>query len=255
MDNEITLSVLPNELKEKIVKYLDVNTLLALSATNKEYYELCTMPKLWAEMRTGNTFLWGQDSTRVLARLAMPRYRHLIHVTISSRYSQRPSMMDWTKLLTALTTLPKLMALHLQADLSTVEPWVVADIVSTTHCVTLEMNFNLNYDMQVAIINSLATPTCITRHLVVKDVDLTQALHLCRPLLNALKLLWCLEIDDRCLSRSQHKVLRLVRSSSSMVCIRRDFNPDVICKYHTKEREAAIAEGFARVWAAAGMDD
>ena len=117
------------------------------------------------------------------------------------------------------------------------------------------MNFNLDYDMQVAIINSLATPTCITRHLVVKDVDLTQALHLCRPLLNALKLLWCLEIDDRCLSRSQHKVLRLVRSSSSLGCIRRDFNPDVTCKYHTKEREAAIAEGFARVWAAAGMDD
>ena len=27
MDKEITLSVLPNELKEKIVKYLDVNTL------------------------------------------------------------------------------------------------------------------------------------------------------------------------------------------------------------------------------------
>ena len=82
MDKEITLSALPNELKEKIVKYLDVNTLLALSATNKEYYELCTMPKLWAEMGTGNMFLWGQDSTRVLARLAMPRYRHLIHVTI-----------------------------------------------------------------------------------------------------------------------------------------------------------------------------
>merc|ERR1711888_121418 len=138
-------------------------------------------------MRTGNMFLWGQDSTRVLARLAMPRYRHLIHVTISSRYSQRPSMMDWTKLLTALTTLPKLMALPLQADLSNVEPWVVADIVSTTHCVTLEMNFNLDYDMQVAIINSLATPTCITRHLVVKDVDLTQAMHLCNGLLSLLR--------------------------------------------------------------------
>ena len=73
MDKEITLSVLPNELKEKIVKYLDVNTLLALSATNKEYYELCTMPKLWAEMRTGNMFLWGQDSTCLLYTSPSPR--------------------------------------------------------------------------------------------------------------------------------------------------------------------------------------
>ena len=255
MADKATLPGLPRELKEMIVKNLGTDSLLALSATNREFFELRTRPKLWAEMRTGSMFLWGHDSTRVLARLTLPRYRHLIQVTISSRYADIRPMMDWTELLTALTTLPKLTALYLQADLSNVEPWVLADIVSTTHCVELEMCFNLDYDRQVAIINSLASPICITRHLIVKDVDLTQALHLCKPMLNALKLLWSLEIDDRCLSRSQLKVLRLVRATRSLKSIRKDFHPDVKCRYHTKEREEAMAASFERVWAAAGMND
>ena len=255
MNNQSTLPGLPREIKEMIVKYLGANSLLSLSATNKEFHELCTKPELWAEMRTGDMFMWGRDSTRVLARLTMPRYIHLIQVTISSRHADIRPMEDWTELLTALNTLPKLSSLHLEADLSNVEPWVLADIVSTTHCVTLELCHNLDYDRQVAIINSLASPISITRHLVVKDVNVTDAMHLCRPMLNALKLLWTLEIDERCLSRSQLKVLRLVRSSGSMKCIRRDFRPDVKCRYHTKKREEVMAARFARVWAAAGMNN
>ena len=67
MNSKPTLPGLPLELKERIIKYLGLYDLLALSETSKEFYELCTHPKLWCEKRTGNNFLWGYDSARVLA--------------------------------------------------------------------------------------------------------------------------------------------------------------------------------------------
>ena len=255
MYSKPTLPGLPVELKERIIKHLGLYDLLALSETSKEFYNLCTHPKLWCEKRTGDNYLWGYDSARVLARLSLDRYRNLIQVTISSRYGYIRPRSDWVELLTALHVLPKLVSLSLEGDLSQAEPWMLADLISTVHCVSLEMCFGVDLAKQEAIINSLACPTSITRHLILKDVDLRQTMHLCKSLVKALKLLWCLEVDDRCLSEKQLNVLNLLRASSGFKCIRNDFRSEEKCKYHTQAREAALRAGFARAWAAAGMDN
>ena len=67
MYSKPTLPGLPVELKERIIKHLGLYDLLALSETSKEFYNLCTNPKLWCEKRTGDNYLWGYDSARVLA--------------------------------------------------------------------------------------------------------------------------------------------------------------------------------------------
>ena len=252
MNSKYTLPGLPLELKEKIIKKLYLYDLLALSETSKEFYELCTKPSLWSKKATGNNFLWGHDSARVLARLNMERYRNLIDVTISSRYGFTQPMSDWVELLTAIQTLPKLLSLSLEVDMTTVEPWLIADMISGIHCVHIEMSFGLDHAKQVAIIERLACPTAITRHLVLKDVNLHQTM-ICRSMLSALKLLWCLEVDDRCLNAAQLRVLTLVRSSTNLRCIRRDFDAQEKCRFHTRAREEVLAANFARAWAAAGL--
>ena len=89
MDSKSTLAGLPVELREEIILHLGTNDLLALSGTNKEFFKLCTAPKLWSANPTGHNLLWGYDSERVLARLNMERYRDPKVVTISSRYGHR----------------------------------------------------------------------------------------------------------------------------------------------------------------------
>ena len=59
MEGKHTLPGLPTELKEMIIRQLGLSELLALSATNKEFYELCTKPKLWTGKETGGNLLWG----------------------------------------------------------------------------------------------------------------------------------------------------------------------------------------------------
>ena len=250
-----TLEGLPVELKELIIKHLDKSGLLALSSTNREFYELCTMPALWSEEATGGNFLWGNDSNRVLARLNMDRYRNLVAVTISSMYGYNRPMTDWVELLTAIQTLPKLLCLNLEGDITSVEPWLLADLVSGLHCVSFELCFGVTQEMQTAVINSLASPTCVTRHLTIRDLDLQHTMHICRSMIDALKYLWHLDIDDRCLSDRQLRVLNLIRSSSKLVCVRRDFDPNEICRFHTRARKDALDAEFQRFWAAAGMDN
>ena len=53
----------------------------------------------------------------------------------------------------------------------------------------------------------------------------------------------------------QLRVLNLIRSSSKLVCVRRDFDPNEICKFHTRARKEALDAEFQRFWAAAGMDN
>ena len=129
MEGKHTLPGLPTELKEMIIRQLGLSELLALSATNREFYGLCTKPKLWTGKETGGNLLWGSDSNRVLARLTMDKYRCLREVTISSRYGHGRPMTDWVELLTAIQTLPKLLCLNLEGDLTSVEPWLLADLV------------------------------------------------------------------------------------------------------------------------------
>ena len=158
------------------------------------------------------------------------------------------------ELLTAIQTLPRLLCLNLEGDLTSVEPWLLADLVSGLHCVSFELCFGVDQEKQIAVINSLATPTSVTRHLTLKDLDLQHTMHICRSMLDALKYLWHLEVDDRCLSERQLRVLRLIKSSSKLVCIRKDFDPSEICKFHTKARQEALDAGFERFWAAVQMD-
>ena len=243
------------EMKEKIILHLGTNDLLALSSTNKEFFKLCTAPKLWSAKPTGHNLLWGYDSERVLARLNMKRYRDLQVVTISSRYGHCRPMGEWVKLLTAIQTLPKLLSLNLECDLSTVEPWLLADLITTTHCVSLEMCHGVDYDKQIAVIESLADPISVTRHLTLKDLDLRQAMPHCRSMLDALKLLWSIEIYDRCLNESQLRVLRLAKSSGRVGCARRDFIPGEKCRFHSRAREEELDASFARFWANAEMNN
>ena len=131
----------------------------------------------------------------------------------------------------------------------------MADMVSGTHCVSFEMCQGVNLEQQIAVINSLANPISITRHLVLKDLDLKQTMPFCRSMLDALKLLWSLEVYDRCLSERQLRVLRMVRSLNNLGCIRKDYTPGEKCKFHSRVREEALDASFERFWANAGMDD
>ena len=127
-------------------------------------------------------------------------------------------------------------------------------MVTTTHCVSFELCQGVTQEQQIEVINSLANPISITRHLTLKDLDLKQMMPHCRSMLDALKLLWSLEIYDRCLNERQLRVLRLVRSSNNLGCIRKDYTPGEKCRFHSKAREEALDASFARFWANAGMD-
>ena len=249
------LTSLPTELKKIIVGHLGLSSLLSLSATNKELHQLCTEAEDWFPVRCGGSNEWGEDSDRLLTKLEMERFSKVTRVDICSRYGETKSSEEWLRLMTAMHCLPKLLSVNLDCDLTGIEPWLFADMISSFHCVQFEMCWGITKGHIETLVSFMKDPTCVTRHLRVHNVDLSIALSSCQDMLSALKFLWCFEVDERCLGVAQHAVLREGKERSLFICRRRDFNPQKICRYHNpgwikakEQRDRETRAEFEALW-------
>ena len=249
------LTGMPTELKKMIIDCLGFNALLSLSATSKDFHQLCTEAVNWFPTQCGGPHEWGEASERFLAKLEMDRFQKVTRVDICSRYGETKTSEEWLRLMTALHCLPKMLCLNLDCDLTGIEPWLLADMVSSFHCVQFDFSWGITASHIQMMATFMKDPTCITRHLRLHNVDLSVAISCCQDMVSALKLLWCFEADERCLGVTQLAVLREGNARGMFTCRRRDYNPQEVCRYHNsrwiearKRREEQTLADFEVIW-------
>ena len=239
------LMAMPKEIKQEIINYLGTDALLALSGTCKELNEMCTHPDLWAQRKVGANYAWGLDSSKLLKMLDLERFSRLEKLEISSWLGQRKPPCCWNEMLTCVMTLPKLLALHIEADVSNVAPHILGDMVEVIHCVTLNLMNTLSVHQKVAIMKRLASTKCVTRHLSIYATNLHDLWHrnLCQLQIMTMRLLWSIDFSEGCMSEKQNIMFTELTRQGKLRCIRKDLNNEGLqeCRYHTRNRLARQA--------------
>ena len=137
-------------------------------------------------------------------------------------------------------TLPKLLALHLEADVSNVDPHTLGDMIGGIHCVTLNLMNTLTKRQKLVILRNLASTKCITRHLSILATNIQDLWHfdICHLQITAMRLLWDIDFSLGCMSEKQQRAFSDLTQRGTLKCIRKDSNKDgnQECRYHTRSR-------------------